>query len=61
MLGADSVERIAERLGVSHGEAASQLSQLLPQVVDRATPDGTLPAGGGLGDIGALLGQLAPR
>lgn len=63
-LGNDTIASLAQQLGLSHGDVAGQLSQLLPQVVDRLTPQGQLPdaaAGDGLGDIGALLGALTPR
>jgi uncharacterized protein YidB (DUF937 family) len=33
---------------------------VLPQVVDKLTPQGQAPAGG-LGDIGGLLAQLTQR
>ena len=34
---------IAQRLGVSEDEAAEAIAQVLPDVVDQATPDGELP------------------
>ena len=37
-----------------------ELAQMLPQVMDKLTPQGQAPAGG-LGDIGALLEQLTQR
>ena len=60
VLGSDMLAKIAQQLGVSHGEAASQLSQVLPQVVDKLTPNGQVPEGG-LGDIGAILGRFGQR
>lgn len=36
---------IAQQLGLSHEEAASQVSQALPEVVDHMTPQGSIPAG----------------
>lgn len=57
VLGSDAIANIAQQLGLSHGDAASQLSQVLPQVVDKLTPNGQAPSGG-LGDIGSLLAQL---
>lgn len=57
VLGSDTIANLAQQLGLSHGDAASQLSQVLPQVVDKLTPNGQAPAGG-LGDIGSLLAQL---
>lgn len=38
--------QIAQQLGVSHEQAASEVSQVLPDVVDRMTPQGSVPAGG---------------
>ena len=57
VLGPDMLDKIASQLGISHGEAAGQLSQVLPQVVDKLTPNGQMPEGG-LGDIGAILGRF---
>ena len=47
-------------LRLSTGDLGAQLSQMLPQVVDQATPGGQLPEGG-LGDLGGLLGGLLRR
>ena len=58
VLGADTISDIAARLGLSHEEAAGQLSQALPQVVDRLTPQGHAPADG-LGGMDDLLAQLS--
>ena len=60
VLGNDTIGALAQQLGLSHGDVAGQLSQLLPQVVDRLTPNGQLPTGG-LGDLGSLLGALGRR
>lgn len=60
VLGSDAISQIAAQLGVSHGEAAQQLSQVLPEAVDRLTPQGQAPSGG-LGDMSDLLAQLKPR
>ena len=57
VLGSDMLAKIAQQLGVSHGEAASQLSEVLPQVVDKLTPDGHVPEGG-FGDIGEMLNRF---
>ena len=40
----DELDRIAEQLGVSHDEAAEAVAQVLPDVVDQATPGGQVPA-----------------
>jgi uncharacterized protein YidB (DUF937 family) len=38
------LSRIAQQLGVSEDEAAEAVAQVLPDVVDQATPQGELPA-----------------
>jgi uncharacterized protein YidB (DUF937 family) len=43
-LGHDAVGQVAAQTGLSHEEAASAISQVLPAVVDHVTPDGTVPA-----------------
>ena len=60
VLGSDTIGQLAAQLGLSHGETASQLSQMLPQVVDRLTPHGQAPEGG-LGGIGDILAQFSQR
>lgn len=57
VLGSDLLGQLAQQFGLNSGDLATRLSQVLPQAVDQATPDGHLPQGG-LGDIGALLGKL---
>jgi len=42
-LGHDAVAQVAAQTGLSHDEAASAISQVLPAVVDHVTPDGTVP------------------
>lgn len=45
IFGKGKLDDIAQQLGVSHEEAAGQLAQELPNVVDRMTPDGRIPEG----------------
>jgi len=47
-LGADRVKQLAQSAGLSEGAAASALAALLPSVIDRLTPDGTVPQAGQL-------------
>ena len=42
-LGADRINTLASFSGMSRGDLLSQLSQQLPGVVDKLTPDGRLP------------------
>jgi uncharacterized protein YidB (DUF937 family) len=57
--------QVAESTGMSQGDTAQQLSQLLPGLVDKLTPNGELPQEGGdlggLGNIGAILGQFTSK
>jgi uncharacterized protein YidB (DUF937 family) len=46
VLGGDLLQQLAGKTGMAQGDLANQLSGLLPQVVDKLTPDGQLPAGG---------------
>ena len=61
VLGGDQVSAMAQQAGTSHGDLMSQLSQLLPQVVDQLTPQGQMPAAGGGGggaDFGGMLSSV---
>lgn len=56
-IGSDAVDKLAQQAGMSHDEARDGLAQVLPQVVDKISPDGKLPDAGGLGDLlGGFLG-----
>ena len=56
-LGDDQVSAMAQEAGVPQDDLMAQLSQMLPGVVDKLTPNGELPAGG-TGNIGDMLGGL---
>lgn len=64
VLGHDTLGAFAQKLGLNSSDALGQLAHLLPQVVDKLTPQGQLPAAadssaaGGMGDLGSLLGGL---
>ena len=60
VLGSDVVGKIAAQLGLSHGEAAGQLSQMLPEVINRLTPHGQAPEAG-LGGVDDILAQLTKK
>lgn len=42
-LGADNIAQIAQHAGVAPEHAATGLAQLLPQIIDKLTPDGQVP------------------
>ena len=43
VLGTGAIGQIAQQLGMSHGDAAGGLAQVLPQLIDQFTPDGNVP------------------
>lgn len=57
VLGADTLGALARKLGVDPAAAASQLSGILPSLIDHLTPQGLTPAAG-LGDSSGLLNML---
>lgn len=54
-LGGDTLGSLAKSVGASSGDLSSQLAQMLPDVVDKLTPNGQVPDAGKLGE---LLGSL---
>ena len=54
-LGPDTVRQFGERAGVSGGESAGVLADLLPELINQMTPKGQEPTGP---DLGGLLKQL---
>ncbi|MBK6912904.1 MAG: DUF937 domain-containing protein [Ignavibacteriales bacterium] len=58
VLGDDTVKNIASKLGMDSNAVTSQLSNLLPQVVDKLTPDGKVPEGDLMSKATDLLGGL---
>lgn len=55
VLGNAQLQSLAAQAGIDTGQLSGQLAQLLPQVVDRLTPDGTVPEGGDLMSRGMEL------
>lgn len=61
-LGGDFIQQIAGKLGVDSSQASGGLAQLLPQLIDKLTPDGTVPQDSnqleqGLAGLRKLLGS----
>lgn len=56
-LGSGTISDIAAQLGINPDQAASQLSQVLPGLINHLTPEGQAPAQG-LGNSGELMGML---
>ena len=58
VLGSDTVKNLATKLNIDTSSLTSQLSNLLPQVVDKITPDGKVPEGDILNKGMSMLGGL---
>ena len=61
VLGGSTIGDMASKLGMNQGDLLGQLAHMLPQVVDKLTPNGQIPQGdihGMGGDLGSLLGGL---
>jgi len=60
-LGHDNVQQISQQAGLSHGDTAAGLAQLLPLLIDKLTPGGNVPSGSALqqGLSSLLSGGLA--
>jgi uncharacterized protein YidB (DUF937 family) len=59
-LGPDLLSQLAGQTGMAPGAVAGHLSELLPGIVDRLTPQGNLPDAGSMGGLleGVLGGLL---
>jgi uncharacterized protein YidB (DUF937 family) len=57
VLGQDNVGALAQKAGVSGDQLSGMLAAVLPHLVDRATPNGEVPANGQL-DMNSVLGSL---
>ena len=62
-LGQDTISDLASKLGMSQGDAAGQLSQILPGLINHLTPGGQAPEGGlgGGTDLMGMLGKLLQK
>lgn len=58
VLGSGTVADLAKKAGIGESDASSALAGLLPQVIDKLSPSGNLPAQGDLGGALASLGKL---
>ena len=58
VLGSDTIKNLASKLGMDSNSLTGQLSNLLPQVIDKLTPDGKVPEGDILIKGMDLLGGL---
>lgn len=60
VLGSGTVADLAKKAGIGESETTGALASLLPQVIDKVTPGGSVPSqndlGGALASLGKLLG-----
>ena len=45
VLGGDTINQLASKAGLSPDQATSHLTELLPKIVDKLTPNGQIPKG----------------
>lgn len=59
ILGGDVMKLVTSKLGLGETEAADQLSNALPDLIDKLTPNGEAPSNGlDAGDLLSMAGQL---
>lgn len=56
-LGEETLQRVAREVGISPAQAADDLAQALPPVVDKLTPEGQVPS---QADLEELIRQQSP-
>jgi uncharacterized protein YidB (DUF937 family) len=61
VIGSDAISSVAQKVGMQPDEVSGMLSQVLPHIVNAATPEGEVPAEGKLNSESVLgtLGGLA--
>jgi uncharacterized protein YidB (DUF937 family) len=55
VLGSSQVQALAAKAGINPQTASAAIAQILPQLVDKATPDGRIPSGGLLDTLSGFL------
>jgi uncharacterized protein YidB (DUF937 family) len=58
VLGSEKIQQLAAGLGIQPDQLSGHLAQLLPQVIDKLTPNGSLPAGNIEQQLGGVLKGL---
>lgn len=58
VLGSAAVASAAQEAGMQAPALLGQLTQLLPTLMDQLSPDGALPQGDAMAQVGSLLGGL---
>jgi len=55
VLGSSQVQALAAKAGIDPSKASAAIAEILPRLVDKATPNGQIPAGGLLDTLSGLL------
>lgn len=55
VLGKDQIQKMAEKIGISQEEASGGLASLLPEIIDKLTPNGKLPDSGLLDEVKKVI------
>lgn len=55
VLGSGNVADLGARAGLNESDTSNALAGMLPQVIDKLTPDGKLPS---QGDLSSMLGKI---
>ena len=58
VLGTGTLTEMAQKAGIAMPEAASMLSGLLPQVIDKVSPGGAAPSANDLGGLLSSVGKM---
>ena len=58
VLGQDTIKKLAEKAGISTDEISKKLASMLPQVIDKLTPNGKLPEEGKIAEGLTMLKDL---
>ena len=61
VLGADTIKSIAEKTGLDTNAVTGQLTTLLPEVINKLTPDGKIPEGDILNKGAEVPGELITK
>jgi len=61
VLGPNTIKYIAEKTGLDTNAVAVQLTTLLPQVINKLTPDGKIPEGDIINKGAEVLGELTTK
>lgn len=59
VLGNGQLAELAQRLGMSHGDLSSNLSSVLPDVIDKLTPHGQVPDSNAMGGLLDALRRMS--